>query len=46
VQTADAGILPQGTAMITDLGMNGPYPSVIGADFASVKKRFLTGVQK
>lgn len=30
VQTADEEILPQGTAYITDLGMTGPYDSVIG----------------
>lgn len=46
IQTNDAHILPGGTSMITDIGMNGPLHSVIGADFASVKKRFLTGVQK
>lgn len=28
--TADARILPQGTAFITDLGMTGPLNSVIG----------------
>lgn len=30
VQTADEEILPRGTAYITDLGMTGPYDSVIG----------------
>lgn len=30
VQTADDEILPQGTAFITDVGMTGPYDSVIG----------------
>ncbi len=30
VQTADAQILPQGTAFITDLGMTGPFLSVLG----------------
>ncbi len=30
VQTADERILPNGTAHITDLGMTGPYTSVIG----------------
>ena len=30
VQTADESILPNGTAYITDLGMTGPYKSVIG----------------
>ncbi len=30
VQTADARILPGGTATITDVGMTGPYDSVVG----------------
>ncbi|MCK4600962.1 MAG: YmdB family metallophosphoesterase, partial [Phycisphaerae bacterium] len=30
VQTADEHILPRGTAYITDLGMTGPYDSVLG----------------
>ena len=30
VQTADARILPMGTAYITDVGMCGPYESVLG----------------
>lgn len=36
VQTADERILPRGTAYITDVGMTGPYDSVIGSitDFA------------
>lgn len=46
IQTNDAHILPWGTALITDIGMNGPHHSVIWADFSSVKKRFLTGIQK
>lgn len=32
VQTADEEILPKGTAYITDIGMTGPYNSVIGLD--------------
>jgi metallophosphoesterase (TIGR00282 family) len=32
VQTADARILPRGTAYISDLGMTGPIESVIGVD--------------
>jgi 2',3'-cyclic-nucleotide 2'-phosphodiesterase len=36
VQTADERILPGGTAYITDLGMTGPYDSVIGRDKESV----------
>jgi 2',3'-cyclic-nucleotide 2'-phosphodiesterase len=46
IQTNDAHILPKGTAIITDIGMNGPLYSVIGAEFASVERRFLTGIQK
>lgn len=30
VQTADATILPEGTAYVTDVGMSGPHDSVIG----------------
>jgi calcineurin-like phosphoesterase len=30
VPTADAKILPGGTAYMTDLGMTGPYDSVLG----------------
>ncbi|MCO6465315.1 MAG: TIGR00282 family metallophosphoesterase [Bradyrhizobiaceae bacterium] len=30
IQTADATILPNGTAYVTDVGMSGPYDSVIG----------------
>jgi len=44
VQTSDAFILPKGTAYITDLGMTGPYHSVIGREIAPVTKRFTTGV--
>lgn len=32
VQTNDARILPEGTAFITDIGMTGPYYSIIGAN--------------
>jgi calcineurin-like phosphoesterase len=32
IQTADAKVLPGGTAYITDLGMTGPTDSVIGMD--------------
>ncbi len=39
VQTADAQILENGTAYITDIGMTGPKKSVIGMDvFASIKR--------
>ncbi|MCL5961569.1 MAG: YmdB family metallophosphoesterase, partial [Chloroflexi bacterium] len=40
VPTADARVLPQGTAFISDVGMVGPHDSVIGADVEAVLKRF------
>lgn len=43
VQTADASILPGGTAYITDLGMCGSSSGVIGVNFSEVRERFLTG---
>ena len=46
IQTNDAHILPLWTGMITDVGMNGPRNSVIGAHFPSVHKRFLSGIQR
>ncbi|EGK13710.1 TIGR00282 family metallophosphoesterase [Kroppenstedtia eburnea] len=42
VQTADERILPKGTAYLTDVGMVGPYDSVLGMDKELVIKRFLT----
>lgn len=42
VQTADARVLPKGTAYITDVGMTGPYDSVIGSRTTDVLERFLT----
>ena len=42
IQTADEKILPRGTAYITDLGMTGPYDSVIGQGKEDIIKRFLT----
>ncbi len=41
VATADARVLPGGTAYITDVGMTGPHDSVIGMDKAGILKRFL-----
>lgn len=41
IQTADARILPRGTAYITDVGMTGPYDSVIGLKKDIAIKRFL-----
>jgi 2',3'-cyclic-nucleotide 2'-phosphodiesterase len=42
VPTADAQVLPGGTAFITDVGMAGPRDSVIGMDADPVIKRFQT----
>jgi metallophosphoesterase (TIGR00282 family) len=42
VATADVRILPGGTAYQTDVGMTGPYDSVIGMDKEIVIRRFLT----
>lgn len=44
VPTADARILPGGTAYQTDAGMTGPYDSVIGVDKEMIMRRFLTGL--
>ena len=44
IQTADEKILPQGTAYITDLGMSGPYDSVIGQEKTKIITRFLTSM--
>ena len=44
VPTADERILPGGTAYQTDVGMSGPYDSVIGVETELVLKKFLTGM--
>jgi len=44
VPTADERILPKGTAYVSDLGMTGPYDSIIGMRQDSVLRRFLTGM--
>jgi len=44
VQTADARILPQGTAYLTDVGMTGPHDGVIGVDKAAVIGKFLNAL--
>ena len=46
VPTADAQILPGGTAYLTDAGMCGDYNSVIGMDKAEPMRRFITGMPK
>jgi metallophosphoesterase (TIGR00282 family) len=42
VQTADERVLPGGTAFITDVGMCGPWDSIIGVKKELVLQRFLT----
>ena len=44
VPTADARILPGGTAYMTDAGMSGSYDSVIGMSREGAIERFLTGL--
>ena len=44
VPTADAMILPGGTAYLSDAGMCGDYNSVIGMDKLEPLKRFITGM--
>ena len=44
IQTADEKILPLGTAYITDVGMTGPFTSVIGRRIEDVLERFMTSI--
>jgi len=44
VQTADERLLPGRTAYLTDLGITGPFDSVIGVDKELAIQRFLTGM--
>ncbi|MGH9580371.1 MAG: TIGR00282 family metallophosphoesterase [Terriglobales bacterium] len=44
VPTADERVLPQGTAYQTDVGMTGPYDSVIGVQKEQVLQRFLSSM--
>jgi metallophosphoesterase (TIGR00282 family) len=44
VPTADARVLPHGTAYLTDAGMTGPYLSVIGVEKETVLHRFKTSL--
>jgi len=44
IPTADNRILHNGTAFQTDVGMSGPYDSVIGVEKELVLARFLTGM--
>ncbi len=42
IQTADERVTEKGTACLTDLGMTGPYDSVIGAVKEPIIEKFLT----
>ena len=44
IPTADQRVLPGGTAYQTDVGMSGPYDSVIGVEKELVLRKFLTGM--
>ena len=44
IQTADARILPQGTAYITDLGMTGAWNSVLGVKTEIILHKFTTAM--
>jgi metallophosphoesterase (TIGR00282 family) len=46
VPTADAKILPRGTALVSDTGMVGPRDSVLGVDPAIIVGRFLDGIPR
>lgn len=42
VQTADERVLPGGTAYITDIGMTGPFDSIIGMKKENALRKFVT----
>jgi metallophosphoesterase (TIGR00282 family) len=44
IPTADERVLPGGTAYQTDVGMSGPYDSIIGVEKDLVLHKFLTGM--
>ncbi len=44
IPTADERVLPKGTAYITDVGMTGPYDSVLGRDKQRVVGTMISGV--
>lgn len=46
IQTADAHVMNWWTWIISDVWMNGPHDSIIGADPDSVMPRFLSGIQR
>ncbi|SNX55448.1 TIGR00282 family metallophosphoesterase [Thermoanaerobacterium sp. RBIITD] len=44
VQTADEKILSEGTAFITDVGMTGPYDSILGMDKERIIQKFTSSI--
>jgi metallophosphoesterase (TIGR00282 family) len=46
VPTADASVLPKGTAFMCDVGMTGPYASVLGREVRPVVERFIDGMPR
>ncbi len=44
IPTADTNVLPKGTAYQTDVGMTGPYDSVIGVQKEQIIQRFLNSL--
>lgn len=44
IPTADECVLPKGTAYITDVGMSGPYDSVIGVEKEAIIKKFMSQI--
>ena len=46
VPTADARVLPNGTALVCDTGMVGPRDSVLGIRSETIVERFRTGLPK
>ena len=44
IPTSDERILPKGTGFLTDVGMTGPYDSVIGRKTDQILERFLSGL--
>jgi hypothetical protein len=46
IPTADLTLRPRGTAYLTDLGMSGPYASVIGRNIQTGIARFLDGMPR
>ena len=44
VQTADERLLPKGTAYLTDVGMTGPFDSIIGVTVEAALGRFVSAM--